>query len=104
MDEMAELVSKYPDRFVAAIAYLPMNNMDAALKEADGAINDLKVRSVYVNSHVNGKPLDSAEFMPLYEKMCQYNLPIYIHPQRKKDFPVYRSKKQSKDDLGSVFA
>ncbi len=27
-DEMAELVLKYPERFVAAIAYLPMNNID----------------------------------------------------------------------------
>jgi len=32
-DEMAELVDKYPDRFVAAIASLPMNDMDAALRE-----------------------------------------------------------------------
>ncbi|MFH1382071.1 MAG: amidohydrolase family protein [Chloroflexota bacterium] len=43
-DQMAELVAKYPDRFVAAIAYLPMNNMDAALREADRAIKDLKMR------------------------------------------------------------
>jgi len=26
-DEMAELVQKYPDRFAAAVACLPMNNM-----------------------------------------------------------------------------
>jgi predicted TIM-barrel fold metal-dependent hydrolase len=45
-DEMAELVSKYPDRFLAAIAYLPMNNMDATLKEVDRAINDLRFRGV----------------------------------------------------------
>lgn len=102
-DEMAELVLKYPDRFVAAIAYLPMNNMDAALKEADRAINDLKCRGVYINSHVNGKPLDSAEFMPLYEKMSQYNLPIYIHPHRNKDVPDYKTEKESKYDINSVF-
>ena len=102
-DEMAELVLKYPDRFVAALAYLPMNNMDAALREADRAINDLKFRGVYVNSHVNGKPLDSAEFMPLYEKMSQYNLPIYIHPHRNKDFADYRTEKESKYDINSVF-
>ena len=29
-DEMAELVNKYPDRFAAAVACLPMNDMDAA--------------------------------------------------------------------------
>lgn len=102
-DEMAELVMKYPDRFVAAIAYLPMNTMDAALKEADRAINDLKCRGVYLHSHVSGKPLDSAEFIPLYEKMFQYKLPIYIHPNRSNDFPDYKIEKESKYDIHSVF-
>ena len=32
-DEMAELVAKYPDRFAAAVACLPMNDMKAALDE-----------------------------------------------------------------------
>ena len=30
-DELAELVFKYPDRFVASIACLPMTDIDAAL-------------------------------------------------------------------------
>jgi len=34
-DELAELVIKYPDRFVAAAACLPVNDMDAALEEAE---------------------------------------------------------------------
>ena len=102
-DQMAELVTKYPDRFVAAIAYLPMNNVDAALKEADRAINDLKMRGVYVNSHVNGKPLDSPEFMPLYEKMSHYDLPIYIHPHRGMDFADYKTETEAKYDTNSVF-
>lgn len=102
-DEMAELVLDYPDRFVAAIAYLPMHNVDAALKEADRAMKDLKCKGVYINSHINGKPLDSPEFMPLYEKMSKYNLPIYIHPHRNKDFPDYQTEKESKYDINSVF-
>jgi predicted TIM-barrel fold metal-dependent hydrolase len=91
-DEMAELVDKYRDRFVAAIALLPMNNMDAALKEADRAINDLGFRGIYVHSNINGKPLDSDEFLPLYEKMSQYNLPIYIHPWRGDNVADYRTE------------
>lgn len=102
-DQMAELVTKYPDRFVAAIACLPMNNIDAALQEADRAIKDLKCRGVYVNSHVNGKPLDSPEFIPLYEKMSGYNLPIYIHPHRKTDVADYQTESESKYDTNSVF-
>jgi predicted TIM-barrel fold metal-dependent hydrolase len=102
-DEMAELVSKYPDRFLAAIAYLPMNNMDATLKEVDRAINDLRFRGVLVYSNVNGKPLDSPEFMPLYEKMAKYKLPIYIHPQRRDNFSDYTTESKSKYNIYSVF-
>jgi len=102
-DEMAELVLRYPDRFVAAIACLPMNNIDAALKEADRAINDLKCRGVLVYSNVNDKPLDALEFIPLYEKMSQYNLPIYIHPQRSVDSPDYRTENASKYHSYAIF-
>ncbi len=102
-DEMAELVGKYRDRFVAAIALLPMNNMEAALKETDRAISDLGFRGIYVHSNINGKPLDSEEFLPLYEKMAQYNLPIYIHPWRGDDFADYRTEEQSKYAIASIF-
>lgn len=102
-DEMAKLVSKYPDRFVAAIACLPMNNMDAALKEADRAINDLRFRGVLIYTPIHDKPLDSPEFMPLYEKMSQYNLPILIHPMRAPDYPDYRTENASKYRVFSTF-
>jgi len=102
-DQMAEMVEKYPDRFVAGIAYLPLNNIDAALKEVERAIKDLKLRGVYVNSHVNGRPLDSPEFMPLYEKMSDYNLPIYVHPHRSTDFADYKTETEAKYDTNSVF-
>lgn len=102
-DEMAELVLKYPDRFAAAVACLPMNNMDATLKEVDRAINDLKFRGVQINTPINDKPLDSPEFMPLYEKMAKYNLPIWIHPERPSDFTDYRTEKRSKYMIFHIF-
>ncbi|MFC1901732.1 amidohydrolase family protein [Chloroflexota bacterium] len=79
-DEMAELVAKYPDRFVGAVACLPLNDMDATLKEVDRVITELHHCGVQIFSHVMGKPIDSPEFMPLYEKMARYDLPIWIHP------------------------
>ena len=95
-DEMAELVRKYPDRFVAAIASLPMNDVDAALREADRAITELGCRGVQISTDVNGKPLDSPEFMPLYEKMAHYNLPIFIHPWKANTVPDYPTETESK--------
>jgi aminocarboxymuconate-semialdehyde decarboxylase len=100
---MAELVLKYPDRFSAAVACLPMNDMDAALKEVDRAINDLKFRGVQIFSPINDKPLDSPEFLPLYEKMSKYNLPILIHPERAVDYPDYRTEKRSRYMIFSNF-
>jgi predicted TIM-barrel fold metal-dependent hydrolase len=94
-DEMAELVAKYPDRFVAAVASLPMNNMDAALKEADRAINDLNFKGVQIGTPINDKPLDSHEFIPLYEKMAQHDLPIWIHPVRPATYADYRTEEMS---------
>jgi len=102
-DGMAELVLKYPSRFVAAVACLPMNNIDAALEEVDRAINDLKFRGVQIYTPINGKPLDSPEFLPLYEKMSQYNLPIWIHPERAADFADYKTENRSRYMIFHIF-
>ena len=102
-DGMAELVIKYPDRFAAAVAALPMNNIDAALREVDRAVNDLKLKGVLVYSNVNGKPLDSPEFLPLFEKMAQYDLPIWIHPARGVEFADYTTEDRSRYGIIGMF-
>ncbi len=56
-DEMAELTAKYPDRFVGAIASLPMNDMEAALSEADRAVRELGFRGVQIYTDVTGLPI-----------------------------------------------
>src|SRR5476651_1995159 len=40
-DGMAEIVAKYPDKFPAFVASLPMNNVPACIEEMDRAIGDL---------------------------------------------------------------
>jgi len=95
-DEMAELLVKYPDRFAGACAAVPMTDMDAALKEIDRAINDLGCCGIEIFTDVNGKPLDSPEFRPLFEKMNYYNLPILLHPTWKFTNPEYPGEKTAK--------
>jgi aminocarboxymuconate-semialdehyde decarboxylase len=103
-DEMAELVSKYPDKFIAAVACLPMNDVDAALEETDRAIRDLKLKGIQIYTPINGKPLDSPEFMPLYEKMAEYDLPIWIHPTKSPEIPDYINEDYSKYGVFQMFA
>lgn len=80
-DEMAELVAKYPDRFIAAAACLPLNNIDASLKEIERAITQLHIRGIQIFTHINGESLGTPKFKPIYELMSGYDLPIWIHPQ-----------------------
>lgn len=102
-DEMAELVVKYPDRFVAAVACVPMNNVDAALKEIDRAVVDLRFRGIQLHNPIGDKPMDDPEFWPIYEKMEQYNLPIWVHSQRDMNVPDYKGEDKSKYIVWSMF-
>lgn len=95
-DELAELVLKYPHRFAAGIATLPMNDMDAALEEAQRAIRDLRLRAVELYTDINGQPLDAPQFMPLYEMMADLDRPIFIHPLREMTIPDYADEKMSR--------
>jgi aminocarboxymuconate-semialdehyde decarboxylase len=101
-DGMAEMVTRYPDRFAGATAALPMNNMDAAIKELDRAIKDLKLRGIQIFTSINGKPLDSPEFMPLYEKMSQYDLPIWIHPLSHENQTYYPGEREPMKNLDPI--
>ncbi|MDP2644416.1 MAG: amidohydrolase family protein [Desulfobacterales bacterium] len=102
-DEMASILMKHPDRFVTAAACLPMNNMESALAEAERAVKSLGFRGVQIATSINGKPLDSKELMPLYAKMCEYDLPIWIHPVRLDSHPDYLTENRSKYGINVTF-
>jgi uncharacterized protein len=102
-DEMAELVAKYPDKFAAAVACLPMNDIEAALRETDRAIKDLNFKGVQIYTPVGGRALDSPELWHLYERMAQYDLPIWIHPARGRAVPDYREESHSRYYIYQMF-
>lgn len=80
-DELADVLVKHADHFFGAAACLPMNDIDAALEEADRAIKELKLQGVQIYTRINGERLDSPKFRPLFQKMAEYDLPIWIHPE-----------------------
>jgi uncharacterized protein len=102
-DEMAEIVARNPRRYIAAIANLPLNNMDAAVKEAERAIKELGFKGVQIYTSVEGKPLSSDEFMPLYELMAKLDLPIWIHPYRGPVTVDYPTETASQHQIFSIF-
>jgi uncharacterized protein len=95
-DELAELVRKFPKKFVGAVACLPLNNIKATLKEIDRAVRELGFKGILMHTPVNGHPMDSKEFLPIYELMASYNLPIWIHPTKHNSVPDYSSENTSR--------
>ena len=102
-DGMAEICKQHPDRFPCFIASLPMNNPDEAVREIDRAVGDLDARGIQIFSNVNGRPLDEPEFYPIFERMAQLDLPIYLHPARGPNFADYRTEQKSKYEVWFVF-
>ncbi len=98
-EELADIIHQYPDRFLAGVANLPMNDIEASLLETDRAINELGLKGILIYSNINGKPLDLPEFTPLYEKMARYDLPIWIHPRRDIEVADYSTESESKYKL-----
>lgn len=103
-DELAELVVRYPERFPAAVACLPLNDIDASVVEAERAIRQLNFKGIQMFTSINGKPLDSPEFLPLYDLLARHDLPIWIHPAKDRNIPDYPGEEMSRYALFLAFA
>jgi aminocarboxymuconate-semialdehyde decarboxylase len=97
-DEMAELVSRHPARFVAAAACIPMNDVDAALGELDRAVKELGLKAVQIYTDVQGRPLDDAEFAPVFDRAVELDIPILLHPVRGPNRADYPGEQASRFD------
>jgi predicted TIM-barrel fold metal-dependent hydrolase len=102
-DGFAELVEKYPHRFAAFVASLPMNNPEETLKEMDRATTRLGAVGIQMFTNVAGKPLDDSELQPLFEEAARRDLPIWIHPARGAGFSDYRTEEKSKYEIWWTF-
>jgi aminocarboxymuconate-semialdehyde decarboxylase len=78
-DAYAELCAQHPARF-KGFASIPMDNPDAALRELDRAINELKMNGVILLSNIGGKPLTSPEYRPFFAEANRLQLCILLHP------------------------
>jgi aminocarboxymuconate-semialdehyde decarboxylase len=66
-DAYAELISKYPRRFMG-FASIPMDAPDEALKELDRALGELRMQGVVLMSNVQGRALTSPRYRPFFEE------------------------------------
>ena len=78
-DAYAALIAAHPTRF-KGFASIPMDAPDAALKELDRALDELKLNGVILQSNLAGAPLTDPRFRPFFEEADRRGLCIFLHP------------------------
>jgi len=102
-DGMAQMCRQWPHKFPTFTASLPMNNIPAALEEMDRAIGELGARGVQVLTNVNGRALDHADYLPVFERIANHHrLPVWMHPLRPASKADYVDEEKSKYEIWQV--
>ena len=102
-DAMAELCARHPARFPAFVAALSLDDVDAALREAERAIGTLGARGIQIFTNIAGHPLDEARFAPVFAMMAAHDLPIWLHPARTASMSDYASEQKSRFEMWWCF-
>jgi len=77
-DEVAKLVSRYPDRFIGYGSVDPRR--EDAVEETERCIKELKLKGMKFHpAAVSTYPNDEKLFYPIYEKCVEFNVPVQSH-------------------------
>ena len=78
-DAYAELIAQHPKRF-KGFASIPMDAPDAALRELDRALGELKLNGVVLLSNIRGRALTDPSYRPFFEEANRRRVCIFLHP------------------------
>ena len=78
-DRLAEVIQKYPDRFIM-LADMPLMDVTASIEELKRS-HKLGAKGLCLNTNVIGKPLTGAEFEPFWLEVDRLGLPVFLHPR-----------------------
>lgn len=75
---VAEIVDKYPDRFVGFGSLDPRDGM-VAVRELERTVKDLGFKGLNLQPWVCGLPPNNKRYYPLYAKCVEFDIPVTIH-------------------------
>ena len=101
-DGIAEMANRDPDRFIP-VGNIAMNNMSVAVAETRRCIEQLGMKGMLIYSSDRRRAIDTDRFMPFYDLMADYDLPIWIHPAREPDVADYIDEDVSEYVIWQVF-
>jgi aminocarboxymuconate-semialdehyde decarboxylase len=78
-DHLAQVVADHPDRFVGLGATVPLQEVEAAIAEAERA-RDLGFKGLQIGGTVDGHNLDEPRFRPFWQAVTALDLAVIVHP------------------------
>ena len=78
-DYLAECVARYPGRF-GGFASLPLPDVDAALREAARALDELQLDGIVHLTQTANRYAGCPEYQPVYEELNRRRAVVFIHP------------------------
>jgi len=102
-DAMAELCARHRDRFPAFVAAVSLTDVDGSITEARRAVKDLGARGIQIFTNVAGRPLDEAEYRPVFAALAELDLPIWLHPARTAAMTDYPAEAKSRFEMWWCF-
>jgi aminocarboxymuconate-semialdehyde decarboxylase len=80
-DQIATMIERAPERFVG-LGAVPLQDVDAAVRELEYAVKTLKFSGVEIASHVNGTSIGDARFEPFFAEAEKLGAAIFVHALR----------------------
>jgi predicted TIM-barrel fold metal-dependent hydrolase len=97
-NEIAAIVNDHPDRF-KMVALLPTNDVNNMLGEFERCVKQLNAVGGWFTISPVLKPPDHPDYMQLYAKAVELDVPLWLHPGRPPIWPEYQEEGFSKYDL-----
>lgn len=80
-EQLAAKQRAHPDRF-RGLAMLPVQDTSAAIEVLDDAVGRLGLAGVLMHSNVDGRSIADRELWPLYARVAELGVPLFLHPTR----------------------
>ena len=94
-DAVAELIKKFPGRFLGT-AILPTPYVDEAIKELERCVKELGFKYWHTHSNYMHEHLYDEKYLPLLAKAEELGCAVYVHPQASDD--------KDMKDMGYVYS
>jgi predicted TIM-barrel fold metal-dependent hydrolase len=84
---IGKICRSYSNRFIP-FAIVSLLDVKDAVKELERGVKEWGCRGVTIGTNHENKGLDDPENGPFYEKVCEYDLPVFLHPMDWHSYPL----------------